>query len=1191
VNALNAVYTPTAGEIALGSLTLTLTTTPTAGPGVCTSESDNVAITFTPSPTVDAGAPQSVCANDAAITLNGSMTVATGGVWTGGAGTYVPNANALNAVYTPSAAEITAGTVTLTLTTTTGLGNCTAVSDNVTMTITPAPVVEAGSALTSCANNADVTLAGSVTLASGGTWSGGAGTYNPDAATLNAVYTPSASEITAGTAKLYLTSDPYLNCTAEKDSVVITIQTIPVVNAGLDQTICVNNLTVNLAGSVSGNTNTGKWSTSGSGFFVPNDTTLNATYKVSSADSLVGSVTLTLTSTNSVYCLPVSDDMVITILPAGVADAGNDQTVCANNANVTLNGVISGGATKGTWTTTGTGAFTPNDTTLNATYLPSAFDKSNGSVTLRLTANSCNTAVSEIDVTITPAPLVNAGADKTICASNLNVSLVGSVTGASITGKWTTLGSGTFDDDESMTPVYTASLGDSLLQGVNLVLTATNIGNCATVTDTVHINIYPTGGVIAGNDQTLCANNGNVSLNGVITGGATSGKWTTSGSGVFTPNDTTLNAVYIPSSSDTANGIVNLTLTATNSCNVAADFLIVTYTSAPIALAGNDDVICVTNPNYTLNGSFIGSGGAVWTTSGTGTFSPNNTTLNATYIPTAADISAGSVILKLTTTGNGTCNAEADSLELTYSPGVTVDAGQDQLVCSTSLFTILQGNVSNGSTTGVWTTLGTGTFAPDSANLGAEYHFSAGDLTAGSVRLVLTSTNNGSCLAETDTMEIVFGSTVYTDAGADQTVCESNMDVTLNGFVSGGSTTGKWFTNGSGTFSPNDTTLNAIYTPSATDSINGTVELRLVSTNNGGCAQGTDTMEVTIEANPIVDAGTDISVCASVDSINLLGVVSTSQGKWSTSGSGFFVPNDTTLSAIYVPSLSDIAVGSWKLVLTSAGNTICNTRTDTLNVTVVDALDAAFTYVESCIGKPMSFTDSTIVYQGTISGWEWDFGDGNTSTSQNPFNTFTTVGPYDVKLIVTSSLGCKDSLVTSVLVNTPPVANFTFDGTLSVNDPVQFTDGSSIDVVNWEWDFNDGSTSVDKNPLHTYLLENTYEVELIVSNQYGCSDTILKSLEITNEIIYRPVTPTAFSPNGDGENDVLYIRGGPFLELYWAVYNQWGNLIYEGFTDQDGWDGKWKGKIQPNTDYVVVIKATTVDGVSYNESNSISLIR
>jgi hypothetical protein len=84
-------------------------------------------ITFTPAPVVDAGTNASVCANNSAISLNGSVTGATGGTWTGGTGTYSPNNTTLNATYTPSAAERTAGTVTLTLTST-GNGNCNAVS-------------------------------------------------------------------------------------------------------------------------------------------------------------------------------------------------------------------------------------------------------------------------------------------------------------------------------------------------------------------------------------------------------------------------------------------------------------------------------------------------------------------------------------------------------------------------------------------------------------------------------------------------------------------------------------------------------------------------------------------------------------------------------------------------------------------------------------------------------------------------------------------------------------------------------------------------------------------------------------------------------------------------------------------------------------------------------------------------------
>ena len=94
------------------------------------------------------------------------------------------------------AAEIAAGTATLTLTTV-GNGTCNAVNDQVTITIIPAPVASAGPDQTRCANNADIPLAGGVTNATGGTWTGGLGIYSPNANNLNATYTPTAAEILA----------------------------------------------------------------------------------------------------------------------------------------------------------------------------------------------------------------------------------------------------------------------------------------------------------------------------------------------------------------------------------------------------------------------------------------------------------------------------------------------------------------------------------------------------------------------------------------------------------------------------------------------------------------------------------------------------------------------------------------------------------------------------------------------------------------------------------------------------------------------------------------------------------------------------------------------------------------------------------------------------------------------------------
>ena len=1187
---LNAVYTPTNAEITAGTVTLTLSST---GNGACTASTDDLIITITDAPTVNAGVDQTVCGNNADVSLNGSVLMASGGVWSGGLGVFTPSNNVLNAVYSPTTSEIASGTLTLTLTST-GNGTCNPENDQMTINFTVSPTADAGLDINVCENNTAANLSGVVANASGGIWSGGGGTYAPNNTDLNAVYTPSSAEILNGQVQLMLTTTGVGNCNVEKDSVIIFINPNPTVNAGNDQTICVSNLQVSLSGSISGITNTGAWSTSGTGTFSPNNTSLNATYIPSTADSINGAFVLTLTSTNNANCLAVTDDMTVTILPAGYADAGNDVTVCGNNANVSLNGIISGGAVNGVWSSTGTGVFTPNDSTLNATYIPSAFDIANGSVDLMLTASSCNAGNDILSVTITPMPIVDAGADITVCASNLSIPLSGSVSGANTTGTWTSSGTGTFSPNASdLNATYIASAADSISQNITLVLSATNIGNCNPVTDTIQVYIYATGIANAGNDQTLCGNNASTILNGSITGGATQGQWTTSGTGFFTPSNTDLNATYMPSAGDITNGGVNLVLSATNSCNAASDFVAITYTPAPTANAGPNLSICGTNPTINVSGSITVASGGVWTTTGSGTFSPSNTSLTMSYTASANDISNGSVMLILTSTGNGNCIAAVDTTLIQISNGITANAGVDQVVCSTADYAVLNGIVANGSSTGVWSTLGTGYFTPNDSLLNVQYYLSTADVSAGIVSLVLTSTFNGSCAAASDTVNITFGNSVFASAGQDQVVCESTEVVNLNGLISGGSMSGQWSTLGTGSFTPNDTLLNAGYQPSINDVANGVVSLVLNSTNNGGCLAGSDTVTITLIPNPAVSVGDDIAICNTADSINVFAsLTNATAGTWSTTGSGTFVPNSTTLDATYLPSAFDLANGSFELSFMTAGAVYCAEQTDTLTVNVVTPLVIGFSNSAACNGNPMQLNDTSIVSTGQIDEWLWVFGDLDSSNSQNPIHIYQTAGIYDVKLHVTSSLGCEYNLTKSIEVENGPTAAFNYTPVDPlIGEVVSFADFST-DAVSFLWNFGAfNDTSSLKSPTYSYNEVGTYEVSQIVTNALGCSDTLLKSIVVNENGVFPPAVPSGFSPNGDQENDELLVRGGPFKTVNLKVYNNWGNLLFESNDQEIGWDGTWKNKLMPAGDYVYTVYAEMETGEVYSFSGSISILK
>ncbi|MBI4751827.1 MAG: VCBS repeat-containing protein [Acidobacteria bacterium] len=499
----SVVSGPSTSATQFGNVSVNSTTfTPAGGPGVytlqwttsnspCTSSSDTMTVTVNPVATVNAGPDQTICATGSAQlagTVGGS---ATSGTWSGGGGTFTPNAGTLTAQYTPTAGEISSGSVTLTLTTNDPTGPCGAVSDTVTITLSASATVDAGANQTICSTET-VTLNGSIGgAASSATWTGGTGTFTPNAGTLNAVYTPSAAEISAGSVTLTLTTnDPAGDCVAVSDTVTITINLAATVNAGPDQAVCASTL-VQLAGSVGGSAASSTWS-GGGGTFTPNAGTLTAQYTPTAGEISAGSVTLTLTTNDPAGpCGAVSDTVTITFSPFATVDAGANQTICSTET-VTLNGSIGGGASSATWTG-GTGTFTPNASALNAVYAPSAGEISAGSVTLTLTTNdppgSCVAVSDTVTITINLAATVNAGPDQTLCSTAL-IQLAGTVGGGATSGTWSG-GTGTFAPNaNALGAIYTPSPAEITAGTVTLTLTTNDpAGLCGAVSDTVTITL------------------------------------------------------------------------------------------------------------------------------------------------------------------------------------------------------------------------------------------------------------------------------------------------------------------------------------------------------------------------------------------------------------------------------------------------------------------------------------------------------------------------------------------------------------------------------------------------------------------------------------------------------------------------------------------------------------------------------
>jgi len=149
-----------------------------------------------------------------------------------------------------------------------------------------------------------------------------------------------------------------------------------------------------------------------------------------------------------------------------------------------------------------------------------------------------------------------------------------------------------------------------------------------------------------------------------------------------------------------------------------------------------------------------------------------------------------------------------------------------------------------------------------------------------------------------------------------------------------------------------------------------------------------------------------------------------------------------------------------------------------------------------CLGNTITFTDLTVGTTG-LTNWLWDFGDGNTSTDQNPTHTYTSDGTYTVSLTVDDAFGCDRSHTeTDFVVVTNPIADFSTSDTIYCTGmTIGFQNNSTGDGISYLWDFGDGTTSTATSPTHTYGADGTYAVSLTVTDSYGCTDVFTADVQ------------------------------------------------------------------------------------------------
>ncbi len=776
-----------------------------------------------------------------------------------------------------------------------------------------------------------------------------------------------------------------------------------------------------------------------------------------------------------------------------------------------------------------------------------------------------------------------ADPDKNICTATTTISLNGSVTGGATTGIWTTPnGTGTFGNATNLVTTYSLSANDLNQSQIKLILSST--GNCTPVNDTVLVNIFKSPVVNANNGLSLCKNNiSPVALTGTLQFAAGT-NWTSSGSGSF-GNTGSLNTTYIPSPADLTAGSIKIKLTSTgslNGCPNTYDSLVVNFTDAPIVNTSGDVSVCANNPTVAVSGSIaVTFTTGVWSSTGSGLFSPSTTSLNTVYQLSPADIAQGNLVIRLTSTNNGNCKPVYDSLRVTVTAKPNVNAGLNDTICSSNVFYPVAGSVTGGASAGIWSSLGNGTFG-NINNLSTMYTLGQNDTLAGHVKLILTSTGSN-CLPETDTLLVTIAKSPLVNAGNDNLVCD-NQRILLNGTVLGLTTTGAWLTLGTGAFTPDDSLLTTYYQPSPLDISNGSVKLILTSTYNKGCAAIRDTIKLTFKPAP--DADFNANNQCSKKLATFTDNSTTSTGSITGWGWNF---GDLGTSISQHPTHSYTNPGTYTVTHVAYSSNGCR---DTIRKPLeIYFLPRALFYQNTpCVGNATQFIDSSKTQSGSLIAWNWNFGDNQSSGVQNPTHAYSSATNYTVSLTVTSSFGCKDTIIKQITVIPGPDANFTI-----TPDPLEALEtGNFIDqstgpgaLVSWYWGFGDEAASNAQNPQHAYATPGDFSVYLAVKDINGCIDTLRKDITV----VLLPDVPTAFSPNGDGQNDYFLVRGGPFKTIAVRIYNNWGQLIFEADSQQEGWNGTFNGTEQPVGVYVWVVDVEMLNGKKIKKTGDVTLLR
>ena len=1063
------VFTPNGSEVT----TLTYTY---VNPSTGCQNSDNAVVTVTP-PIIPIAIPTySICVNNAAVNLNTVLSsTPAGGTWSG--------TGVTNPTFTPSIAGVGIYSVTYSI----GAGTCLATVTSA-ITVNPQPTISA--------NNATICVGQSAAL--NATGAGVGGTYNWTASpSLSCTACQSAIATPVSNTTYTVSGTTSFGC-SNTGTAQVTVNPLPIVNAGNDTTLCDQPIPVQMTGTIAG----GSWSgpsISPTGLFTPAGT---------------GTYSITYTVVLGTGCTNF-DVKIITVISRTLSNAGNDQTVCVGNPSIAITGLPAGGSWSGPGISPA-GVFTPS---------------SSGVFGLIYTLGVGNCLTRDtMNFTVNALPIVSAGPDQSFCLSDNSLNFIGNPSGGTWSGTGITNNvSGTFDPAIAGVGVHTIvyTYSDPLTSCLNR--------------DTLLSTVHPLPSVSFNYNTIICQGVAETFTNTSTFVAAS--QWDF-GDGVTASSFSGTHTYSAPGFYD-----IQLIVTSPFGC-VDSLTQSVEVRSAPFAdFSIAIDSACGTLVT-TFNNISSGSGPSY-------NWQMGNGQTSSSFNPGAQSYSAALGIdttyyVQLTVTNNCGASSYLDSIIVMPQPiaffGTNVNSGCSPLLLSMA-------NLSSGLPDSYFWDFGNGSTSTSSANLIQETFVTGNTSSTYTISLVV---QNECGVDSTSNSITVFPNTVTAFFNSSVTTGCENLTVNFTQFSIGGTFYNWDFgdNNTSTQLNPTHTFMNPgtydvtlfvndgcafdtmvtsiVVNPApqvnfsvAPDSvcINEPFTFTNLSSNlansfwtfgDGGTSGLTDPQyaysqpgnySVTLVGasltNGCVDSVIQI-VQVSQNSISsftanaLSGCVPFNvQFTNSSSNAAYQSWNfgDGNSSTAISPGHIFTVPGTYEVQLITESTSGCS-DTSIVSITVHPVPVSNFTFVSS----NTCYTPVVVTMTNTSTGainYSWDFGNGQTSSNTNTSVTYTNPGTYLISLVAENQYGCQAEYNETITVYPTPVAQFQLPASVACANDVLFFESESLFADSVNWIMGDGSILSGTPVNYAYTNPGNYFITLIAFGAGGCGDTLVSNFSIT----------------------------------------------------------------------------------------------